>query len=103
MANARRKNAYYVNETGTCTVDALKPIIRAISITPSAADSRVIIKESNNGTVVIDFKIATNESRFISFESLKEGGIEVTSTFEIDTLSSIESVILYGDFLAKFS
>jgi hypothetical protein len=97
MANSLKKNSYYVDSEGTITVETQKPIIMGILITPNAAESRVIIKESVSGTTVIDVRVAIQESRYISFEAFN--GIEVTDNFEIDTLTAIDSVILYGHFM----
>lgn len=94
MANAQKKMCYFVDTVGTITVTAPSPIIAAILITPSAADSRVVIKESVDGVAVIDVKIESIESRYISFEAF--GGIHVTKDFEIDELTNVDSVILYG-------
>lgn len=94
MANALKKRCYYIDSIGNITVTAPTPIIMGILITPSAQDSRVIILESVNGTPVIDVKIENIESRFISFESF--GGIVITSNFEIEELTNIQNVILYG-------
>lgn len=96
MANAQKKNAIFVDATGTITATGLKPTIMGILVTPSVADSRVVIKESVSGTVVIDIKIVAVASSFIDFSHIK--GIEVTTAFEIATLTNISSVILYGKF-----
>lgn len=94
MANARKKQAIYVDTVGTVTVDALRPLLVAFLITPNAADSRLIIKENVSGTIVIDVKIETIESRYISFEAF--GGLNLNQSFEITTLQYIDSVVLYG-------
>jgi hypothetical protein len=97
MANERKKNAIYINEVGTVTVDALKPICYAILITPNSGDARLIIKESVGGMIILDIVIGAKESRFIDFGDLK--GIELTSNFEVTELTSIDSVIMYGEWL----
>lgn len=96
MANAQKKNAIYI-DTGagaTITVNAMKPVLLGMMICPSADNSRVVIKESASGTVVVDVKIVPTESRYLDFSGFK--GIELTTTFEITTLTNITSVILYG-------
>lgn len=93
MANAKKKNIIYVDSTGTITVDALKPQLYGVLVTPSAADSRVVIKESASGTVVVDIKLVEVESRFLDLMAM---GIELTSAFEVATLTNITSVCLYG-------
>lgn len=95
MANARKKNVIFVDATGTITVDAVKPILYGVLVTPSAADSRVVIKESASGTIVVDIKLVEVESRFLD---LMHMGIELTSAFEIATLTNMTSVLLYGSF-----
>ncbi len=98
MANARKKDVIFVDTIGSVTVDALKPVMYAIMITPNAVDSRVTIKESASGTVVLDVKIEAIETRYISFEAII--GIELNTTFEIATLTNIDSVLLYGHWKA---
>lgn len=93
MANARKKNTIYIDSTGTVTVDALKPQLYFLLITPSAADSRVVIKESVSGVVVIDIKVDVVASRLLDVRAL---GIELTSSFEVSTLTNITTVLLYG-------
>ena len=94
MANSLKKRALFIDSIGTVSVTAMTPIIMGIMITPSAQDSRVIILESVNGTKVIDVKIENIESRYISFEAF--GGLVITKDFEIEELTNIENVILYG-------
>ncbi len=98
MANALKKNVYHVDSIGTITVEAQQPVLYAILITPNAADSQVIIKESVSGTIVLDVRIATTESRYISFEAFR--GIELRGSFEVTTLTNIDRCLLYGYFLA---
>lgn len=98
MANLLKKNVLFVDAIGNVTVEANKPVIYGIMITPNAVDSRVTIKESASGTIVIDVKIENVETRYISFEAFL--GIEVRSTFEITTLTNINTVLLYGSFRA---
>lgn len=98
MANVRKKNVIFVDSTGTITVDAIKPVIYGIMVTPSADASRVVVKESVSGTIVIDVKIAVTETRYLDFNDFS--GIEVTGSFEISTLTNITSVLLYGNWLA---
>ena len=95
MANAQKKNVIYVDTTGTITVGVLfRATLFGILITPSAESSRVVIKESVSGTVVLDVKVVPLESRYLDFTSFK--GIELTGSFEIATLTNITSVQLYG-------
>ncbi len=94
MANTLKKRSYFIDTIGTCTVTALSPIILGLMITPSAVDSRIVIKESVSGTVVVDVKVESIETRFLTFEAF--GGIVVTQNFEIAELTNISSVILYG-------
>lgn len=94
MANGRKKNCWYVDTIGTISTDALTPILCAILVTPNAPDSRVTIKESVSGTIVVDVKIETMESRYIDFMDFM--GINLTQNFEIATLTNIDTVILYG-------
>lgn len=95
MANTLRKASYFIDTTGSITVGAQKPVIMGMMISPSAGDSRVVIKEATSGVVVIDVRIVPTESRYLDFSGFD--GIEVTSTFEIATLTNISSVILYGN------
>jgi hypothetical protein len=94
VANSLKKKSYYIDTIGSITVTAPSPIIMGIMVTPTATDSRVVIKESVSGVPVIDIKIASIESRYITFEAF--GGILTTSTFEIATLTNIENVVLHG-------
>ena len=96
MANARKKNVIFVDTTGTIAVDALKPILYGVLVTPSAADSRFVLKESVSGTVVVDIKIDVLASRFLDLMNM---GIELAGSFEVATLTNITSVMLYGSFL----
>ncbi len=98
MANSLKKNVYHIDTVGTITTETMKPIIEAILIVPSATDSVVQIKESVSGTIVLEVLIETTESRFITFEALKRGGIEVTDSFEVSELTNVERIILYGNF-----
>lgn len=98
MSNQLRKNALFVDTVGSIVVEAQKPVIYAIMVTPNASNSRVTIKESTSGVVILDITIESVESRYISFEAFD--GIEVRSTFEIVTLTGIDSVVLYGSFQA---
>lgn len=95
MANTWKKNAIYIDATGDVTVDALKPILYGVLVTPSAADSRFVLKESSGGTIVVDIKIDVLASRFLDMLHM---GIELNKTFNIATLTNITSVILYGSF-----
>lgn len=95
MANSRKKDVIFVDTIGSIVVDALKPVLYAIMITPNAVDSRVVMKESASGTVVLDVKIEAVETRYLSFEAIR--GIELNTTFEITTLTNIDSVLLYGN------
>lgn len=95
MANARTKNVIYVDSTGDITVDAVKPILKGVVITPSAADSRLVIKESSSsGQVVVDIKLIEIETRYLDLGWME--GIELTTTFNITTLTNITTVLLYG-------
>ncbi len=96
MANARKKNVIFVDATGSITVDALKPILYGVLVTPSAADARFVLKESASGTIVVDIKIDVVATRFLDLMNM---GIELSSTFEVATLTNITSVQLYGSFL----
>lgn len=98
MANAIKKNSIFVDTVGDLTVSAMKPMLKAIMVTPNAANSRVTIKESSGGTTVLDITIESVETRYISFEAF--GGIELNTTFDIETLTFIDSVILYGEWKA---
>lgn len=98
MANSLKKNVYHIDTIGTISTDNLKPLIRAILIVPNAVDSRVVIKESVSGTIVLEVLIESTESRYISFEALGEKGIEVTNSFEVATLTNVDRILLYGDF-----
>lgn len=97
MANARKKNTIFIDSTGTITVEALKPQLYGLLITPSAADSRVVIKESVSGVVVIDIKVDVIASRLLDVMAM---GIELNSSFEVSTLTNISSVMLYGSWNA---
>jgi len=97
MANAAHKNTIFVDATGDITVSAVKPILMGIIFTPSADNSRIVIKESSSsGTTKVDLKIVATESRMADFSSM--GGIELTTTFNITTLTNITSMILVGSF-----
>lgn len=99
MANARHKNTIYVDATGSITVDAVKPILFGVLVTPSAANSEIVIKETDNsGTIKVAMKIEATETRLIDFADI--GGIELTSTFYIATLTNITNMILVGSWLA---
>ena len=98
MANSLKKNVYYIDTVGTVTTDTMKPVIEAILIVPSATNSVVQIKESVSGTIVLEVIIETTESRYLTFEAMHRGGIEVTDSFEISELTNIEKVVLYGRF-----
>lgn len=76
----------------------MKPICYAIMITPSAEAARFTLKESVDGMVVLDIAILFKESRYIDFGDLQ--GIELTSSFEITDMTNIDSVIMYGSWLA---
>ena|SRR5688500_11014907 len=93
MANARKKNAIYVDTAENITVDASNPAILGILIIPSADNSRVTITESDGGTIVLDVKIEPTESRYLDFTGFE--GIGVTSTFKVTTLTTAVC-ILYG-------
>lgn len=93
MANAKKKNIIFVDSTGTITVDALKPQLYGVLVTPSAEDSYFVLKESASGTVVVAIKLVAVESRYLDLMSM---GIELTSAFEVATLTNITSVLLYG-------
>lgn len=98
MANARKKDVIFVDATGDITVDAVKPVLWGVLITPSAANARLVIKESSStGTTVVDLKVEPVESRFLDLSGL--GGIELSTTFNITTLTNITTVLLYGDWL----
>lgn len=103
MANARHKNTIYVDTTGDITVDAVKPILYGLILTPSADNSRIVIKESSSGGIIkLDLKIGPTESRFLNISrAFDAGGIELTTTFNITTLTNITSVILIGSWYAS--
>lgn len=99
MANARHKNSIYVDATGDITVDGVTPVIMGALVTPSAANSVFVLKESgSSGITKISVKIEGVESRYIDFSGF--GGIYVTPTFNITTLTNITAVVLYGTFTA---
>jgi hypothetical protein len=98
MANELKKNVYHVDAVGTITCDTMKPLIRAVLIVPNATDSYIQIKESVSGTIILEVLIENTESRYISFEAMKEGGIEVTNPFEVTELTNVDRILLYGDF-----
>ncbi len=78
-------------------MDAIVPILKGVLMTPSAANSRLVIKEASSaGVTILDMKIEGVESRFIDLSGL--GGIMLTTTFNITTLTNITSVQLYGEF-----
>lgn len=96
MANARKKNVIYVDATGTITVDAIRPILFSILVTPSAATGRFTLKESVSGTVVVDILFSVLASQYITFGEGLFKGVELTSSFEVATLTTIASAQLYG-------
>ncbi len=75
-------------------MEAIRPICYAIMITPSSENARFTLKESVSGMVVIDVAISFAESRFIDFGDLK--GIELSTAFEISSMSNISTVLMYG-------
>lgn len=98
MANARHKNTIYVDATGDITVDALKPILMGVILTPSAANSAIEIRESSlTGTIKLSMKIEATETRIIDLADI--GGIELTKTFNITTLTNVSNMILIGSWL----
>lgn len=101
MANSRKKSTIFVDSTGDITVDAIVPLLKGMLITPSAANAVVIIKEtSSGGTTMVSAKVeSANESRYIDFSGF--GGIELTTTFNITTLTNITAVLLYGDWILQ--
>lgn len=97
MANAKHKNTIYVDSTGDFTVSATLPILYGIIVTPSADDCVLVIKESSSsGTVKVYLKIVSTETRFCDFSRPDGGGIELTPTFNITTLTNITCAILIG-------
>ncbi len=98
MANARKKNTIYVDATGDITVEAIKPLLCGLVITPSAANSEFKLKEtSSTGVIIIHVKIEAIESRFLDLTKFTAaGGIELTTTFNINLLTNISSVQLFG-------
>lgn len=93
MANTIKRNVIFVDALGSIAVEAVKPILREIIITPSANDSRFILKESVGGTTVLDIKITNTESRHIPLRQ----EIELSQIFAITLLQNVSSVILIGD------
>ena len=95
MANSKKRNSIYVDATGDITVDAVVPVLMGVLMTPSAANSVFVLKEtSSSGTIKVSMKIEGVESRYVDFSGF--GGIELTTTFNISTLTNITAVILYG-------
>lgn len=100
MANARTKNIIFVDATGDITVDAARPRIWGVLVTPSAANSVVVIKNTSAaGQTIFNLKIEGIESRYVDFSGME--GTEITSTFNITTLTNVTSVMLYGEFMTK--
>lgn len=127
MANARHKNTIYVDATGDITVDAVKPILYGILVTPSTPTlkvdatkfiqgpagtyapmeyspvqiSTVTIKESSSsGTIKVHVILERPVTQFFDFSRGENGGIELTTTFNITTLTNIANVILIGSWFA---
>lgn len=90
----RRRNTIYVVDTGSVTVDAIKPILLAIMITAQTAQCRIQIKESVGGVIVLDTRIEADETRHLSFTDF--GGIHLSQTFEISLMENVGVVMLYG-------
>ena len=90
----RRRNAIYVVDTGSVTVPAIKPVLLGLMITPQFSQSRIIIKESVGGVIVLDVRIEADETRHLDFSSF--GGIHLYQTFEIETMQDVGCLILYG-------
>jgi hypothetical protein len=98
MANALKKNVYYVDTVGTITADRHQPCIRGVMVTPSGPNASVAIKESVSGVVIFSVVIDDEESHYFTFDALAEKGILVTNSFEVSDLTNIICVHLYGDF-----
>jgi hypothetical protein len=103
MANARHKNTIYVDSTGSITVDAVKPILYGMIISPNADSAIIKIRETNSsGVVKVFLQLFNTESRFLNLaRAYDAGGIELTSTFYIDTLTNIANIILIGSWYAS--
>lgn len=97
MANVRVRNVIYVDATGTVTVDALRPRLYGMLVTPSAATGRITIKESVSGTIVVDYLFSTLATVYISFCNENLNGVELSKAFEISTLTTISTAQLYGN------
>lgn len=122
MANARKKNFIFVDTTGDITVDAIRPILFGMLITPSIPTAKshltqlkdethlpfypvqtttVTIKESSSGGTTLFHAVQDSyNSKFYDFSRFEGGGIELTTTFNITTLTNVTNVILYGSWLA---
>ena len=122
MANSRKKNIIYVDTTGDITVDAMRPLLFGVLITPTvpAAKSQlvfmtdetklpfypsqtttVVIKETSSaGTTVFHAILPSYETKFFNFSGYLGGGLELTATFNITTLTNITNVLLYGSWLS---
>lgn len=102
MANTVWKNTAFIDTAATgITFDAVVPKAYGLLLTPSAANARIIIKETNtSGKIWLDFKAESgNESRFISWQEM--GGLQITSTIYIATLTNVQAAFLYGDFFLQ--
>lgn len=122
MANARKKNIIFVDATGDITVDAVRPILFGVLITPSVPTAKshleqlkdethlpfypaqttiVTIKESSSaGTTVFHAIVPSYETKYYDFSNFEGGGLELTATFNITTLTNVTNVLLYGSWLA---
>lgn len=122
MANARKKNVIFVDATGDITVDAVRPILFGVLVTPTIPTAKshleylsdetkkpfypvqtttVTIKESSStGTTVFHVVLDSYNSKFYDFSHFEGGGLELTATFNITTLTNVTNVLLYGSWLA---
>jgi hypothetical protein len=102
MANARKKNTIWVDTDGDITVDATKPRLSGILLSPTGTSGgTLVIKETNSsGTVIFKAKLLDDASKYVDLTSeLLPKGIELTTTINVD-VTTMEAM-LYGEWSLK--
>lgn len=102
MANAVFKDSCYIDTASAgITFDAVVPLAFSLLITPTSANARITLKDTNtSGTIWADFKAeSANESRLLTWMDGMEG-LRISQTIYVATLTNCVA-ILYGDFALK--
>ena len=103
MANAVFKDSCYIDTASAgITFDAYVPIVYSLLITPSSANARITLKDTNtSGTIWVDLKAeSANESRYLTWTDTEMKGLRIGQTIYVATLTNCVA-ILYGDFALK--